>query len=93
MFVPREAVSFVSLTPLKVSQRRKKKIFKPSYEFVYQLRLFVSRDWHINFLRVSDDVRVSIEEYVTRSRPIGKRARVARYNNRPCHGFGRHLDE
>ena len=51
LFVPREAVSFVSLTPLKVSQRRKKKIFKPSYEFVYQLCLFVSRDWHINFLR------------------------------------------
>ena len=45
------------------------------------------------FPSVSDDVRVSIEEYVTRSRPIGKRARVARYNNRPCHGFGRHLDE
>ena len=38
------------------------------------------------FPSVSDDVRVSLEEYLTRSRPIGKRARVAWYNNWPCCG-------
>ena len=60
--------------------------------FTSYVCLFFARLAH-KFPSVSDDVRVSIEEYVTRSRPIGKRARVARYNNRPCHGFGRHLDE
>ena len=61
-------------------------LLKPSYEFAYRPVFVCFARLAHKFPSVSDDVRVSLEEYLTRSRPIGKRARVAWYNNWPCCG-------